>query len=206
MLQRVGLKMVTSRGAEGSQVGVKSGKLEPLSRQNEATVSNIRSGAFDLTTGILTLEFHDGTAVNVMGFATESNLPRGPRGEDGEPGRDGRPGPDGRDGTPGDRGCTGPEGDTGATGGRGEDGRDGREGPVGPPGPDGNIGPQGPTGPTGPTGATGPTGPTGATGPTGPTGPAGSPGNVNIIVASADPGNVPAGTIWVNPTIGQPGS
>ena len=71
MLQRVGLKMVTSRGAEGSQVGVKSGKLEPLSRQNEATVSNIRSGAFDLTTGILTLEFHDGTAINVMGFATE---------------------------------------------------------------------------------------------------------------------------------------
>ena len=159
--------------------------------------------SFDATSGILTLKFANGETVKVGGFPTASDIPEGRQGSRGETGADGKDGRDGRDGNPGEPGCDGDVGPDGEQGLPGPDGRDGLPGPVGPTGPDGRTGPMGPTGPTGPRGGTGPTGATGATGPTGPTGAAGPAGRLSIIVSATQPGNVQAGTIWVDPTKDQ---
>lgn len=159
--------------------------------------------SFDATSGILTLKFANGQTVKVNGFPTAADIPEGRIGGKGETGSDGKDGRDGRDGNPGEQGCTGGIGPDGEQGLPGPDGRPGQPGPVGPTGPDGRTGPMGPTGPTGPRGGTGPTGGTGATGPTGPTGAAGPAGRLSIIVSATNPGNVAAGTIWVDPTKDQ---
>ena len=202
MLQRIPLAAVTASGSDGTPVIVQDKKLVAASAAS-TTVTYLNSAFYDSVSGTLTLTFEDGQTASVTGFPCESNLPQGLAGEDGRDGRDGEDGRDGRDGADGACGCTGPDGPAGPTGNKGADGRDGRAGPMGDPGPDGNPGPDGHPGPTGPTGNTGPTGPTGNTGPTGSTGPTGPVGKVNIIVSATDPGNVEAGTIWVNPTIGQ---
>lgn len=119
---------------------------QPDSRAQNAVITG---GLFDPTSGVLTLNFSDSSALTVTGFLTNSNIgvgPEGPPGPAGKPGANGRHGIDGRPGTPG---CTGPRG---------------------------YRGPMGPTGPAGPHGGGGSTGPAGPSGPTGPTGPAGEDG------------------------------
>lgn len=204
MMQRLSLDMVAAKSSDaGKQVTVESQRLSTGNAATEQPL-NIKSGRFDPVLGILTIEYYDGTKSQITGFPNENSLPQGLQGEPGDPGRDGRDGRDGNPGVDGGPGCDGAEGDRGATGAPGKDGRPGRPGPVGAPGPDGNPGPRGREGPEGKRGATGGTGPTGVTGPTGPDGNPGPPGVVNIIVSSTDPGNVVAGTIWVNPNVDQP--
>ena len=187
MLQKIPLAAVSAQGSDGTPIIVQDKKLV-AAPTSSSTVTYLSSASYDAVSGTLTLTFEDGQTANVSGFPCESNLPQGLPGEDGRDGRDGEDGRDGRDGADGAAGCTGPDGAAGPTGNKGADGREGRAGPMGEKGPDGNTGPDGAIGPTGPTGATGPTGPV---------------GKVNIIVSPTDPGNVEAGTIWVNPTIGQ---
>lgn len=204
MLSRLNVSMITAPAtAAGKQVKVEDQRLSTGEAQSTQP-QNIKSGRFDPILGVLTLEYYDGTITTVTGFPSENNLPQGLQGEPGDPGRDGRDGRDGAQGPDGQAGCDGREGERGATGAPGKDGRPGRPGPVGMPGPDGNPGPRGREGPRGKRGPTGPTGPTGVTGPTGPTGNPGPPGVVNIVVSATDPGNVAAGTIWVNPNVDQP--
>lgn len=204
MIQRLALEMIEASPADaGKSVTVKGQSLSTGAEQGLQPL-NIKSAKFDASLGVLTIEYADGTKNNVTGFPSENSLPSGLQGEPGDPGRDGRDGRDGQPGPDGQPGCDGKEGDRGATGTQGRDGRPGRAGVAGVPGPQGNPGPRGRPGPTGPDGNPGPTGPTGSTGPTGPTGNPGPPGIVNIVVSPTDPGNVAAGTIWVNPNVDQP--
>lgn len=184
-------------------VRASQGVLTTSSSEDNVPSELTADSSFDETSGVLTLRFANGQSVKVTGFPTASDIPEGRPGGRGETGADGKDGRDGRDGNPGDPGCTGPVGPDGEQGIPGPDGRDGLPGDVGPTGPDGRTGPMGPTGPTGPRGGTGPTGATGATGPTGPTGAAGPAGRLSIIVSATQPGNVAAGTIWVDPTKDQ---
>lgn len=202
-LVKVPSSLVSTGSTSSSSVLRASNSKLVVSASEAGATSEITQGSYDETSGILSLTFANGETINVKGFPTASDAPVGRQGPAGETGADGKDGRDGRDGEPGDQGCTGPVGPDGQQGLAGKDGRDGLPGPQGPRGPTGVPGPQGPTGPTGVRGATGPTGHTGATGPTGPTGAPGPAGRISVIVSSVSPGNVAAGTIWVNPTIDQ---
>ncbi|QQO90249.1 putative tail fiber protein [Erwinia phage pEa_SNUABM_5] len=192
----------TGSSASSSILRAQNSKLVVSSLESTAT-AEITEGVYDETSGVLSLTFANGDTVNVKGFPTASDIPVGRQGGRGETGADGKDGRDGRDGAPGEPGCTGPDGNEGQQGRPGKDGRPGLPGPDGGRGPTGVPGPDGGTGPTGPRGGTGPTGATGATGPTGPTGAPGPSGRLSIIVSATNPGNVAAGTVWVNPNIDQ---
>lgn len=192
----------TGSSAAASILRAENSKLVVSTAESTAT-AEITEGSYDETSGVMTLTFANGESVSIKGFPTASDIPVGRQGGRGETGADGKDGRDGRDGAAGEVGCTGPDGSDGAQGQPGKDGRDGNPGPQGERGPTGIPGPDGGTGPTGPRGATGPTGATGATGPTGPTGVAGPSGRLSIIVSATNPGNVAAGTVWVNPTVDQ---
>lgn len=192
----------TGSSASSSILRAENSKLVVSNAESTAT-AEIVEGSYDETSGSLSLTFANGETITVKGFPTSSDIPVGRQGGRGETGADGKDGRDGRDGSPGGQGCTGPDGPVGNQGQPGKDGRDGNPGPDGERGPTGVPGPDGGTGPTGPRGGTGPTGATGATGPTGPTGAPGPSGRLSIIVSATNPGNVAAGTVWVNPSIDQ---
>lgn len=202
MLMKPSTDMISVSGTQGEKLVVNNGTIGSASAQSVA-VNEVESINYDASSGTLTLTFYNGSTVACSGFPTISNIPQGDQGPQGDAGRDGRDGRDGVNGSAGAQGCTGTDGATGATGPQGPDGRQGPDGNQGPQGPKGDPGDRGQIGATGATGATGPTGPTGTTGPTGPTGPTGNAGKVNIIVSATEPSGAQAGTIWVNPTIGN---
>lgn len=188
---------------DNSILEVKNERLS-ASAPTDADVSEVESGIYDETQGVLTLRFYNGQELVVKNLPVPSRIPAGPTGPQGLPGIDGKNGKDGRDGAPGPAGCEGPQGVIGQTGPKGETGRTGQPGPAGPTGPTGPQGLQGPIGPTGPQGPEGPQGPRGEQGPQGRPGPRGPEGFMNIIVSTTEPEEKDRvdGLLWVNPSIG----
>lgn len=200
-ITRIPAQMVRARGAENASVlEVKNERLSATT-PTDAVVSEIESGLYDATQGVMTLTFFNGTQLRIPGFPTADKIPAGPTGPQGLTGKNGKTGKDGTDGAPGSPGCAGPQGQLGQTGPKGETGRTGQQGPQGPTGPQGPEGLQGPMGPTGPQGPQGPQGPRGEQGPQGKPGPKGPEGYMNIIVSETEPKEEERvdGLLWVNP-------
>ena len=135
-LTRPSTDMIYARGdtPEATEIIVTDGKLE-IKVPTASDVSEVASGSYDETQGILTLILSNGSQLDVKGFPTPGGLlqgDEGPQGPQGDPGVDGV---DGKDGERGQTGCQGPEGERGARGPAGIDGRDGVQGPQGPQGP-----------------------------------------------------------------------
>lgn len=203
-LMKVDLGMVQSgRASDNTPIRAQNGVLTAQSTEVGVPSEITSESSYDETSGILTLRFENGSNVQIKGFPTAGTIPPGRQGNRGETGADGKDGRDGRDGRDGNIGCTGPVGPDGDDGNPGKDGRNGNPGLPGDIGPTGPTGNTGPPGPTGSMGRPGPTGATGKTGPTGPTGAEGPSGKLQIVVSSTQPGNLPAGVLWVNPSIDQ---
>jgi hypothetical protein len=100
----------------------------------------LETGAFNSTTGVLTLNFKSGRKLEIGGFLTVSSVGRGEKGETGAAGKAGIDGKDGLNGRDGSRGWTGSQGL------RGEKGESGVQGPVGVQGDKGEKGDVGPPG------------------------------------------------------------
>lgn len=198
---RLPAHMIRAKGAEDASVlEVKNERLAATTPA-DAVVSEIESGLYDATQGVITFTFFNGETLRVTGLPTASKIPAGPTGPQGLPGVNGKSGKDGRDGATGAEGCAGPQGQIGQTGPKGETGRTGQQGPQGPTGPQGPEGLQGPMGPTGPQGPQGPQGPRGEQGPQGKPGPKGPEGYMNIVVSTTEPKleDRVDGMLWVNP-------
>jgi hypothetical protein len=200
-ITRIPAQMVRAKGAENASVLEVQNERLAATTPADAVVSEIESGLYDATQGVLTLTFYNGNVLRVPGLPTADKIPAGPTGPQGLAGKDGKAGKNGTDGAAGAAGCAGPQGIIGQTGPKGETGRTGQPGPAGPTGPQGPEGLQGPVGPTGPQGPQGPQGPRGEQGPQGKPGPKGPEGYMNIIVSTTEPKEEDRvdGLLWVNP-------
>lgn len=206
MLTKIPVSMlVAPGGVENATLLAQKGKVSADTSDSTTPISELTDETyFDETSGVLVLKFANGSVLNVAGFVTASSVPKGEDGERGERGDSGPDGKNGKDGAKGEQGCAGDVGEKGETGDEGPQGRPGDAGRMGDQGPQGEKGDRGDKGETGDMGPTGPKGERGDDGPTGPTGPTGPVGRVNIIVSAVDPGGAAsAGSIWVNPNIGQ---
>ncbi len=207
-LTKPDVSLLRSSGKEKEKLYVQADKSLSAQREESDLLAEVASGAFDSTSGSLTLYFADGRPELVIkGFPNTTDVIEGKQGGRGETGDDGEDGRDGRDGDKGGQGCGGDQGATGSTGSTGATGADGNRGETGATGATGDRGATGGTGATGATGAIGPTGATGASGQRGEAGPQGPVGRINLIFSVFDPGpQSEAGTIWVNPSITNPSS
>lgn len=139
-LTRVPLQMVSARGQADSLVAFTGSQLILQKQTDDPNDHGILGGSYDATSGVLTLNLRNGSALVLEGFPTINSIGVGPAGPTGPAGRDGRDGLNGVDGDQGPQGCEGPEGP------RGRQGPQGEEGPPGPTGPKGATGPTGPKG------------------------------------------------------------
>ena len=199
MLTKIPNQMIKPEGApDQTSVVIRDGVMQTV-QASEIVGTEVIGGRFDAISGVLTINFFDGSTKIISNFPTEARIPAGPTGPQGIAGEDGIAGANGRDGLQGSPGCAGVRGLIGLTGPRGESGRTGQQGPVGPEGPMGVMGLQGPPGATGPRGNTGPKGRRGDKGARGRPGPAGEEGFMNIVVSVKEPEKKEHGMLWVNP-------
>lgn len=139
MLTRTPLSMLDARGKAQSDVTF-NGKEVVVEDLSVSEQHGVTSGAYDSTTGTVTLTLDSGDKIAITGFMTASDIGHGEVGPTGPKGDSGTNGVEGRDG------------ETGATGCQGPPGTPGRQGIAGPTGPAGAVGPVGDIGPTGPKG------------------------------------------------------